>query len=257
MNGQVFNLPVHPGENSTYNLRFRGPQFRCTSLPDYNNTIPLDYYGPDSLITPTFVSKWDRESRWNLDLQDVPLYSIAKHVLRTWTTQRTSKNVTSFEGFRTSAEQICKPLSVLYDVNISYPRGIQTVQYTRSDMKMLSLMRDYYKIGYRIDSDLGYTGFYLRLPADAQALQDWNHRMRILLPLATEWALLDALGEVLEDTIYERCDYCGNVTPNMWCEESSVSTNGTTCGIWSRNPGYLPMNTSCRSACLACSDCRN
>jgi hypothetical protein len=282
----VFNLPVHLGENSTYNLQFRGPQLRCTSLSYYNNTSPLEYYSPKevgdlpSLVTPIFVSKWDWESRWVLESRDAPLYSIAKHNPLTLTAQRTSKNRTSFEVLRATAELICKPYSMLYDVNVSFPRGKQTVQYTTSDMKMLSSIGDY--SGDRINfdqpgidtplhikqivgeaygkdiSDFTSPIAWLGLPADAQTLQDWNHRMRILLPLATEWALLDALGQLLEDKIYSRSRAFSLDPGNPWCNESSISTNGTTsfvCGNWIAD--YIEvMNISCKSTCLACSNYR-
>lgn len=89
----------------------------------------------------------------------------------------------------------------------------------------------------------------LRLPADTQALQDWNHRMRILLPLANEWALLDTLGLLLEDEFYTSRNsfYLDPVSP--WCNESSILTNGTTffvCGDWMPNQ-HASMNTSCKS----------
>jgi hypothetical protein len=274
----VFNLPVHPGENSTYNLHFRGPQLRCTGPSYYNNTSPLEYYPPGkfeknegpSLVTPTFVSEWNWDLRRGLKSRDAPLYSIAKHVPLTVTAQRTSKNATSFEVQRATAELFCKPYSMLYDVKVSFPRGIQTVQYTTSDMKMLSSTGNYsgdkpfsikpiigeVSVGDSKNSPLPEA--WLDLPADAQTLQDWNLRMRILLPLATEWALLDALGLLLEDKIYSRSPASGFDPGNPWCNESSISTNGTAfliCGDWYPIVSES-LNRSCKSTCLTCSDCR-
>jgi hypothetical protein len=89
-----------------------------------------------SLVAPAFVSKWDWKSQWIEDSQDALLYSVAKHEPLTYTARRTSKNVTSFEVLLATAELSCKPHSMLYDVEISFSHGIQTVQYSTSDVKM-------------------------------------------------------------------------------------------------------------------------
>jgi hypothetical protein len=97
----------------------------------------------------------------------------------------------------------------------------------------------------------------LPLPPDEKALQDWNHRMQASFPLANEWALLDAMGQMLEDTAYQ-IDGAWDWRPNSYsCTISSISTNGTTfwnCGGW--QPNVQPtMNISCKSTCLVHSDC--
>jgi hypothetical protein len=90
---------------------------------------------------------------------------------------------------------------------------------------------------------------WLSLPSSTQSLQDWNHRMRNLLPLATEWALLDALGLLVEDKFYTYSISFSLDPGNPWCRKNRVSTNGTTsfvCGQWI---GYrfIAMNTSSKS----------
>jgi hypothetical protein len=151
------------------------------------------------LVTPALESRWDRDSRWNRASRDAPLYSVAYHNTPTFTPQRTSNNVTSFKGFRETFKQICKPQAVLYKVNISFPRGLQTVQHSKSNWELPSASTDYGNF------DGGGLTRELELPllADGQALQDWNHRMQVLFPLANKWALLDALGRMLEDTTNE------------------------------------------------------
>jgi hypothetical protein len=261
----MFNLPVYPGENSTYNLQFRGPQVRCTST-SYNKTFPLEYQPPRdptsvlSLVAPAFVSKWDWNLEWNRDSQDAPLYYVVKYLPLTWTASRTSTNATSYEVLLATAELSCKPYSMLFNVEISFPHGIQTVQYTTSDVELLSPMGIHPVL--QVDLNLPKGAVYseqnlelsapvalLSLPANTQTLQDWNHRMHDLLPLANEWALLDALGLLIEDEIYLRTMSVSLDPGNPWCNESSISTNGTTffdCGDWVS--GHLVvMNTSCTS----------
>jgi hypothetical protein len=259
INNQVFDLPVHPGENSTYNLQFRGPQLRCTSLSYYNNTSPLEYYSPKevgdlpSLVTPIFVSKWDWESRWHQDSQDAPLYTVATHEITNYTAQRTSKNETSFQGFGTTVEQSCKPYTVLYDVNVSFPRGIQTIQYSRSNLEKLASMMGYAH-AFNIS---GVTMEILALPAEANVLQAWNDRMHTLLPLANQWALLDALGVSLEETIYVLEKGFNRQRGQTWCHLSSNSTNGTTffnCDVTIGHSLSANATTKCKSTCLNLSD---
>jgi hypothetical protein len=252
INGQVLNLPVHPGENSTYNLKFRGPQLRCT-VSQYNNSFPFEHTSLDGLVAPAFESKWDWGSSWYGASRDAPLYTVDYHNTLWFTPQRTFNNVTSFKGFRETYEQTCKPQSVLYDVNISFPRGVQTVQHSRSNWKLLSPLADYGDFhGGGLSGELE-----LPLPPDEQALQDWNHRIQALFPLANEWALLDALGQMLEDTTYQTDNSWGLEPDDPNCEISSIATNGTTfwnCAGWSPN-FYQTMNMSCKSTCLAHSDC--
>jgi hypothetical protein len=261
INNQVFTLPVNTGENSTYNIQFRGPQLRCTGPSYYNNTSPLeDYAGQDflrrMLSTPGLVSKWDWDSRWFTGMQEAPLYSITKHEPLTVTAWCPSINSTSFEILRATTELICKPYSVLYDVKVSFPRGIQTIQHTTSDIKPLTLMREYCD---SVNSTLGYASVVV-VPADAQALEAWNRRLHILLPLATEWALLDALGATLEDTIHELGlpIFLDTRWGPRWCNESSIWTNGSTFSLssrWGARTG-TKMNASSKSTRLTFLECR-
>lgn len=264
-NNQMFNQPVYPGKNSTYNLQFRGPQLHCTST-SYNKTLPLDYQGPQlpgaapSLAAPVFVSKWDWDLEWNRGAQDAPLYYVAKYTPLTWFASRTSTNITSYQVLLETAELSCKPHSMLYNVEISFPHGIQTVHYTTSDVETLSPMGTYSVLQVDLNqpdgSSWGVENLELNdpdasmgLPANTRTVQDWNQRMRILLPLANEWALLHALGLLLEDEIYSPSVSFGLDYHNPWCNESSISSNGTkvlACGDWI--PDYfVVMNTSCTS----------
>jgi hypothetical protein len=259
INNQVLTLPAPTGENSTYDLQFRGPQLRCTGPSYYNNTSPLTYYGGEDvgyrlLSTPALVSKWDWRSRWLLETRDAPLYSITKHEPLTLTARCASSNSTSFEILRATTELICKPYSVLYDVKVSFPRGIQTIQHTTSDMKTLTSMTEYCD---NPGNSSGYADLVI-VPADAQAARDWDRRMRILLPLATEWALLDTLGPILEDTFHERGLSTFLDPDNQWCNESTIWTNGTTFSISGEWTSYVRvvMNASSKSTCLACPDRR-
>lgn len=265
INDQIFNLPIHTGENSTFDLQFRGPQLQCTSA-SYNNTFSPERDNSQtprpSFEMPIFESTWDWTSRLNQDSRDVPLYSVAKHEPLNYTARRTPQNITSFEILRTTTELICKPQSVLYDVKISFPRGTRTIQHTTSDVRMLLPMKVYTSdeaglsfAEVPVYEDIVGPVASLRLPTDTQSLQNWNHRMRKLLPLATDWTLLDALVLLLQDEDYSEIKSSDLETGHPWCSEIGTSTNGTTffdCGSWISQSswgfgGTYQMTFSCKS----------
>jgi hypothetical protein len=256
MNNQVRNLPNHPGENSTYDLQFQGPQFRCISV-SYNNTYALDRnysLPPEQYLlgpAPAFASTWDRDWQWDRNSRDAPLYSVAKHTPLTYTYRLTSQDELIMEVLRATTELKCKPHTALYDVKVSFPRGIQTVEYNTSDVKPLS------PIGVYSDTPVNHyvtNGYHnwsvsLDLPADTRALEDWNYRMRIILSLYNEWTLLEALGSLLQDEIYTSF-LRGTPRPDdLWCNKGNrVVINGTElfdCSSWDM-VSSSEMNTSCK-----------
>jgi hypothetical protein len=211
------------------------------------------------LVGPSFASIWDWESRWDQGSRDAPLYSVAKHDPLTYTSRRTSQNESSYEVLHETAELTCKPNSVLYDIKVSFPRGIQTVQYTTSDVKPLSPI--WVSTDTQVDLDMpegtkaqsldpDHFTLSLVLPADTQALEDWNRRMRILFPLTNQWTLLDALELVLQDKIFSKYTRVVPTYDDSWCNKSSTSINGTTlfdCEIQDITSSSAEMNLSCKS----------
>jgi hypothetical protein len=196
------------------------------------------------------------------DPRDAPLYSIAKHKPLNFTERHTSGNATSYgyEILRSTAEMTCKPHSVLYDVTVSFPRGIQTVQHTTSDVKLLSPMRDCSALPSDRLKHYGLVWGQLMFLLDPQSLQDSNQRMRNLVSLSNEWALLDALGSLLEDEFYSSpAGNFGLYSDNPCFKESNISTNGTTyiaCGRWNESVQFPVINASSKWERLACFECR-
>jgi hypothetical protein len=184
---------MSPGENSTYHLQFRGPQFRCTTV-QYNISVPLDgtpYNG--GLI---FESKWDSQS-----LQ----YTVSKDRVNTNPQDLWNYNVEL-------TEQTCEPVSVLYDVDISFSGGARRIEHLQSNVEALLKKGD-------VIDDSGL--LVLTLPPELQALQDWHQKVITALPAANEWALLDALGGLLPGKFYDKShfafpDGCKTETNRTW-----------------------------------------
>jgi hypothetical protein len=213
----VFSLPVHSGENSTFHLRYRGPQLRCT-VSRYNGSIPLQYTLNDVAMTGlVFVSEWDPESL---------LYSVTQHQIGNLT-MRGPQNVTSYEAIveTTSYEAIvettkqsCESVSVLYAVDVTFPRGVQTIQHSLSDVRALPKKEDIFD---KVDNIMPTMA--LDLPPEPLALQDWHQRVLAALPISNEWAVLDALGSVLTGKFYER-----SPTPHLdKCRKRNNPNNDT------------------------------
>jgi hypothetical protein len=214
INNQVFDLLAHPGENSTFHLRFRGPQLRCT-VSRSSGSIPLEYRTggnddevDDALVGLVFVSKWDSKPL---------LYSVTQHQIGNYTIQRSPRNVTSYEAIVETTEQSCKAMSVLYAVKVTFSRGVRTIQHSLSDIKPLPKQKDI------LDEGTGFQGIGLDLPPRSRALEDWHQRVLAAIPISNEWALLDALGSVLTGKFYE-----GSPPPSLRnCQKRNESNNDT------------------------------
>jgi hypothetical protein len=105
-------------------------------------------------------------------------------------------------------KQICEAESALYNITVTFPRGVQTVNYSLSDVQPLAKKRDLYDvadISGRADFTGGDYGVQLALPPETDALQIWYRKLSKALPISNEWAIIDSLmtlveGECFQDT---------------------------------------------------------
>ncbi|KAH6870614.1 hypothetical protein BKA58DRAFT_385377 [Alternaria rosae] len=184
-NNQMFTLPGYPGENSTYRLQFRGPRFRCTTA-QYNSTLPLDYISPSRLQAPIFTTAWDQERLMYMSKQcDIANYTVQRDP---------SIGALVWAANCVVKEQICIAESVLYNISVMFPRGIQTVDYSFSGSKALSRKADALGAESRLE---------LELPPKTQAFQDWYRELSTIIPVSNEWAILDAMGALIEGTSFQ------------------------------------------------------
>jgi hypothetical protein len=174
------------------------------------------------------VSKWDWKSL---------LYSVTQHQIGNYTVQRSPRNVTSYKAIVETTEQSCEAVSVLYAVEVTFPRGIRTIKHSLSDIKPLPKHKDI------LDKDNGVPSIELVFPPESRALEDWNHIIRAAIPISNEWALLDALGSVLTGKFYENSL---RVSRNQ-CRKRNESNNDTEiqdCWDWGRASHGKPTNYS-------------
>jgi hypothetical protein len=102
---------------------------------------------------------------------------------------------------------------VLYDVDLSFPRGLRKIEHSLSNERALLGKADI------LDQE-GLLILYL--PPEPQALEDWKQKVATAIPIANEWVLLDALGRLLVDVFYDKSDY-------------TINDNGRVYGV-SHNP---------------------
>jgi len=254
-NNQMFTLPGHPGENSSYDLEFRGPQFTCTT-EQYNSDVAIDYKQRLYLEVPMFTTTWDQEQL---------IYSSKRYDISNYTVQGDPSNEIVGEANCRVEEQICIAQSVLYDVAITFPRGVQTVEYSFSGAKVLPR---------KIEALGAESALKLELPPNSQAYKDWYHELSTMIPSSNEWAILDALGALIEGTTFQATapsqlvswlDYpppqslleqgCDSGSDCHLREGTSDSTTVCVCKTWLENHDRSMEN--CKSLSLAVHQCRD
>jgi hypothetical protein len=215
MNGQVLDLLVYPGENSTFNLQFRAPQFHCNSST-YNHTQPLEDSLGGSGITPIFESEWHSPSSDN----HIFKYTLRKHSVKYLTIKRRPDNLIPPEAQLETFEQSCWPISMLYNVTISFPRGVRKIEHTLSNARAVPDPKDIYDHRLPYFDDGGNNSIYLALPAEPKAQEEWNQKVLTALPVVNEWLLLDALGSLLAGE-------ASRMLSATDCQQREVWENGT------------------------------
>jgi hypothetical protein len=249
-NDQVFDLLVHPGENSTYNLQFRAPQFRCT-VSQHNSTIPMEYTGNGldlRLTTLAFLSQylppWDPLSLQVLTPShpETLSYSVLKHEIKGIIVKGSLDNATTYEALVEAVEHFCKPYSMLYDVNISFLHGVRTINHKTSDLKAVPSPAVIYD---DVDELREWPGFYLKMPAEPLVLEQWRQRVIAALPVFNEWAILDALGLILNVA-----GYTESSLPKLPdCIQNNALHNGTTVHLCESESNEWPQSIN-RKFCV-------
>ncbi|EDU49127.1 hypothetical protein A1F94_005174 [Pyrenophora tritici-repentis] len=209
VNGQIFTLPSQTGENSTYQLRFTAPQFRCNTQT-YNTSQVLQseelQYAPDvyNITANIFDAAWDTSSL---------VYSVETKKLSNFTAQRSSSGKTVWKALAQTVKQVCESTSVSFTVNMSFPSGIQRVAYSSNSPQLLR-----HKLNIAYDRDM-----VLLQDLYKQWLES-NMTGPEFFTLANEWALLDALGTKLGDSA-SRYHHIGLADE---CAQSIKSTDNST-----------------------------
>ncbi|CAN9172688.1 unnamed protein product [Alternaria alternata] len=134
------------------------------------------------------------------------------------------------------------PKSVLYNVNVSFPRGVQKIEYGLSDE---NAMRKKWKEAADVNlwSNSSWATMGLTLPAEQQAARDFNQKMLDALPAFNQWALLDALGSLLDGEYHEVSTNHGSCIQRTNPENGIVTEDCADWGLTRSCPTNLPPNS--------------
>jgi hypothetical protein len=191
-NGQISTLPSQPGENSTYQLHFTAPQFRCNTQR-YHATVPAKFERRNTTV-PTIEENRDWitmesyvfEARWNISSL---VYTVSSNDFNDspprFTTYRDDNGTVIWGITAETTKKTCEPTLALFTVNISFPGGDQRVEYTTNNTQNLteipdSMLSPWARRSFRRDTTL------------PEILTLTNYR-----------ALLDALGTRIDDGILQ------------------------------------------------------
>jgi hypothetical protein len=217
MGDRLLGTPSHTGENSSYLLQFRAPQFQCnTSISRENMNLPSDLGFSDNptSVSPAFVSSWSF---------DQSIFSSKKYVVDyIYSTQMNGSErigVVDIEHFQ------CQGISALFDLRISHSNGIQVIERNISDLTHL----EYF--------DATISAEVSMPPLPYTNTSDYGEDVRNIIqyvaervPAMNEKALLDAFGILVESQSNQTCSGLSNNSsypPRDGCLEPSKLENGT------------------------------
>ena len=147
-------------------------------------------------MVPMWVSSWDDQKL---------IHSLTQYDIKTFNAHCRSNNSLVWNAYAVANEQVCESVSVLYNVSVTFPRGVQTVDYSISDARTLPRRVDIYDTidisGAYDDPNLNpgkLYGIQLRLPSIPEALEEWHQKVSEAIPISNEWAILDSLMPFLD-----------------------------------------------------------
>ena len=82
-----------------------------------------------------WVSSWDDQKL---------IHSLTQYDIKTFNAHCRSNNSLVWNAYAVANEQVCESVSVLYNVSVTFPRGVQTVDYSISDARTLPRRVDIY-----------------------------------------------------------------------------------------------------------------
>ncbi|KAH7402200.1 hypothetical protein DE146DRAFT_631451 [Phaeosphaeria sp. MPI-PUGE-AT-0046c] len=207
MGDRMLSSPSYTGDNSSYHLRFRAPQYRCnktTSKEQYLETTNGTLY----FEVPAFASRWSRLGN-SLVFQKFAV----DHVYASSPNVNETQNVTvTVEGFE------CRGESRMVDLGISYsPKGLE-MKRTMTDTQKLGSIPMVWSNRTTIPPkwDRNTSSF-------DEKFRNWTQSVAASLSEMNQMALLDALGFWMTANVPQKCTSAANRT----CTGQDRATNGT------------------------------
>jgi hypothetical protein len=246
MGDRMLSTPSHTGENSSYSLQFRAPQFQCnTSTYRENLNMTTDDRIHPKSTGPAFISTW---------LSDGSIFSVKKYVMdHVYASQRNGSKrtgVVDVEHFQ------CRGVSVLFDLRVTHPNGIQEIERNISDLQPLK------HFPYKIATGVSMPPLpYTNTSHYGEDVRNLTQSVAKLVPAMNERALLDAFGYLVESRSNQTCfgrNQNSSLATGDGCLKPSTLDNGTSIFIcdWSCTSEVEARGTSNVSLNFLCSSFR-
>jgi hypothetical protein len=190
MGDRLLNTPSHTGENSSYSLQFRAPQFQCntsTSLEQLDLTNEDDAY--PTATGPAFRSSWD---------SDESIFRVEKYLMKyIYTTQHNgSRHIGAVDVQRLE----CRGVSALLDLRITHPKGIQEIYRNTTDLRPLRLAQNRIATGVSMPP-----APYTNTSNYGEDVRNFTEMVARLVPTMNEKSLLDSFGRLADGDSNQTC----------------------------------------------------
>jgi hypothetical protein len=198
------------GEDSSYSLEFRAPQFRCNV---HRNESAERFTSPFPWLV--FESDFD-------DISDQPNFTVIRQTAKPWFTKSSDDEPSEVETILRTEELNCQPYSVRYKLNVTHPKGVQTFKYDIDDWKLLPApgadIPSYWTNNTLPSFRMNKTEDDMSVYPDEAKL--FIQKVQQQLPSYNEWAILDSL------MTHIRREKTQLITP-IECNERTKLDNGT------------------------------
>lgn len=207
MGDRMLNSPSYTGDNSSYRLRFRAPQYRCNKTTSQEH-YPENTNGTSFYEVPAFNSRWSRSMN-SLVFQK---YAVNPAQARSPDRNQTQNVTVTVEGLE------CRGESSMFDLGISYTSKGLEMNRTMTDTQALGPIPMVWGNRTMIppQSDRKISSF-------TEEFRNWTQSVAASLPQMNQMALLDALGSWMTARVPQRCVSVANTT----CTGQSRAENGT------------------------------
>ncbi|KAH7113254.1 hypothetical protein B0J11DRAFT_619389 [Dendryphion nanum] len=209
----AYDLSTSPGENTTYYMRAPVPQFSCTKIVE-NQTIDLEKDEKNgSVVADIFVISYNSsEGLLNIAQRE----SVDKFYAQPANFSLPIEASHKFKAKVKQSQLVCRSRTAWYEIKVSYPRGVQKIDYFLLSQSPLPKDPPWEESRWRTEAWTVETFIgnltrqeYARWPWSRerndktkypQVVRDWITKTADILLLYNQYALLDSLGILIQYT---------------------------------------------------------
>lgn len=149
--GDVVQLPMPLGENSSYTLEFLGPQLSCRRVQQYNHSMNSSTFWFDNIFEDLVLGNYNRSKSTGVFFMTEDVWPITQHKILATTAcvdskgegpsrdanLRPTERSPFVEYLVETTRTNCTERYVSFRANIAYSKGVRSIAYTTNDPKQL------------------------------------------------------------------------------------------------------------------------